>query len=316
MRDVFHVAVVMCAVLLVFPLMALSTAPKGEQVSVSVMAGYSEKKIKTDSFKVLLHDQNKTVKMSDEDYIFGVVAAEMPASFETEALKAQAVAAYSFACRRRTENADREYDITTDPKVDQSFMSEEKAREKWGDSADGYTQKIRSAVKSVSGQTVNYKGGVALTLYHAISSGTTESSAAVFGGEYEYLTCVDSVWDKLSPDYLSKVSFSLEELNKALGDKCKLSSVNDIRVSQVSKTGCVSKVKVGSSELTGEELRKALSLRSLNFTAEVSSDKLLFTVKGYGHGVGMSQYGANYMAKQGNSYKEILTYYYKGTTVG
>ena len=270
-----------------------------------------------DSFRVLIADTGEIKNMSAEDYIFGVVAAEMPALYEKEALKAQAIAAYSFALRRRAASDNKNYDISTDFTVDQSYVSEEEIKAKWGEKAEEYSNKIRSAVKEVKGLAVCYKDEVALTPYHAISCGTTESSKDIWGGSYSYLVSVDSVWDKLAKNYLSSESFSAEEIKSKLGNgyTYKGDSSGWISVTEKTKYGSVKKVKVCGKEISGEDLRKALGLRSLNFTVEYKNSNFTFTVKGYGHGVGMSQNGADYMAKQGSDYKEILEYYYSGCKV-
>ena len=314
MKKICYTAILLCALLLILPLAAVG---KSQNIlhtkDNNTKAVYSEEKIKSDSFRVYIAESEKIETMSSEDYIFGVVAAEMPALYESEALKAQAVAAYSFACRRRAQNSDREYDISTDPTLDQSFISETAALEKWGDNGEKYKDKIHSAVKSVLGQTVNYNGEVALALYHAVSSGKTESSKEIWGGEYEYLSSVDSVWDKLSPNYLSDSTLSLEELNTKLGGGLDFSK-REIKLT-ASKIGTVKSLNICGKEIQGDDFREKLSLRSSNFTVTIKDNTVSIAVKGYGHGVGMSQFGADYMAKQGSNYKEILMHYYKGATV-
>ena len=317
MKNSIFTSIILAVLLLIFPLFALSTGKGADEDNVALKPVYKKENIKSESFKVLNFENGKINEMSAEDYITGVVAAEMPALYETEALKAQAVAAYSFALRRRAENKDKDYDITTNPAIDQSFIGDELLREKWGDKAEEYEEKIRSAVKAVAGQTVNYKGEVALTLYHAVSSGKTESSKEVWGGSYDYLVGVDSVWDKLSPNYLSSVSLTLQEFKKSLGEEYSLvKSDSDIKILSKSKNGSVKKLSICGKEISGEELRGKLKLKSLCFTYKIKEEKIEFTVMGYGHGVGMSQFGADYMAKQGADYKEILKHYYKGVSVG
>lgn len=315
MKNTICIALVLMLVLLVAPLFSL----KAEQKTIkkeSVTAVYTAAKVKTEEFKVLLGDSGEVVKMPSEDYVFGVVAAEMPALYEAEALKAQAVAAYSFAIRRKAENKDKEYDISTDPKVDQAYISKEAATEKWGENAPIYIDKISAAVKAVSGKTVNYKGEVALTLYHAISSGKTENAKAVWGGDIKYLCSVDSISDKLSPDYLSTLELTSDELANKLGGEYNFSSSSsDIKITEQTDIGTVKKIKICGKEISGNEIREKLNLRSTNFTVDYKDGKYIFSVKGYGHGVGMSQYGANYMAKQGADYIEILKHYYKGVTI-
>lgn len=313
MRKIFYIAVFFTALLLVLPLLALKSQPKAVTTAKSnpLSMPYTTKE-KVNSFRVLFPDSEKIEIMSKDEYIFGVVAAEMPASYEAEALKAQAVAAYSFACVRKEQNRDKDYDISTDALVDQSYIDRQSARQKWGENYKEYEEKIMNAVKAVSGKTVKYKGQTAQTLYHAISGGKTENSADIWGGKCEYLVSVDSVWDKLSPNYLSVASFGFDQLKEILG--CDFSS-GEIKT-QTTKSGTVKSIVAGGKEVSGDAVREKLKLRSANFSVKVTETGATFEVKGYGHGVGMSQYGADYMAKQGSDYLEILKYYYKNVTVG
>lgn len=272
----------------------------------------SEKKM----LRVLRRESGEVEEMSVEDYLFSVVAAEMPALYETEALKAQTVAAYTYAMRK-AEASDKDYDITDDSSVDQAFTSRDKAREKWGENADTYEEKIRSAVKSVLYETVTYNGKLILAAYHAISSGKTENAADIWGGEYSYLVSVESAGDKLSPNYLSIVTFTEEEFKEKLSDLVSLSGDAASWFGDIGKTdsGSVMTAVVGGKAVSGGEIRKALSLRSSNFDLSYADGAFTFTVRGYGHGIGMSQYGAHYLAQQGKNYKEILLHYYPGCKV-
>lgn len=272
----------------------------------------SEKK----TLRVLRRESGEVEEMSVEDYLFSVVAAEMPALYETEALKAQTVAAYTYAMRK-AEASDKDYDITDDSSVDQAFTSRDKAREKWGENADTYEEKIRSAVKSVLYETVTYNGKLILAAYHAISSGKTENAADIWGGEYSYLVSVESAGDKLSPNYLSIVTFTEEEFKEKLSDLVSLSGDAASWFGDIGKTdsGSVMTAVVGGKAVSGGEIRNALSLRSSNFDLSYADGVFTFTVRGYGHGIGMSQYGAHYLAQQGKNYKEILLHYYPGCKV-
>lgn len=272
----------------------------------------SEKK----TLRVLRRESGEVEEMSVEDYLFSVVAAEMPALYETEALKAQTVAAYTYAMRK-AEASDKDYDITDDSSVDQAFTSRDKAREKWGENADTYEEKIRSAVKSVLYETVTYNGKLILAAYHAISSGKTENAADIWGGEYSYLVSVESAGDKLSPNYLSIVTFTEEEFKEKLSDLVSLSGDAASWFGDIGKTdsGSVMTAVVGGKAVSGGEIRNALSLRSSNFDLSYADGAFTFTVRGYGHGIGMSQYGAHYLAQQGKNYKEILLHYYPGCKV-
>lgn len=273
----------------------------------------TEKKLQ---FKVLIKDTEEIITMDCDEYIFGVVAAEMPALYSEEALKAQAVAAYTFAYSRSIANKDKDYDITTDFTIDQSFIKREDARKKWGNSADKYEEKIDNAVKSVSGEIMTYNNKPITAVYHAVSSGKTEKAEDIWGSKVSYLQSVDSNWDKDSDNYKSSEAFTISELKEKLAIK-NFKGKNSEIIGKAEKTGCgtVKTIKLYGQSFSGADIRKILDLRSANFTVSLKDDKIVFSVIGYGHGVGMSQNGANCMAKEGKSYKEILTHYYKGVKI-
>lgn len=277
----------------------------------------TEQSANGETVKIKLTETGQTVTLSAEDYIFGVVAAEMPALYENEALKAQAVAAYTYYINKKEAYAAEEFDITDDYTADQSFISVTAAREKWGDGADEYENKIRSAVKAVLGKRVLYDGKPANTVYHAISYGVTENCAEAWGSEVAYLTSVDSSWDKLEKNYLSEKTYTAAELNELLNGVAAISNPEENSITDIVRTaaGGVKTLNVAGVSLGGGDFRKLLSLRSANFEVSFNSGSYTFTTKGYGHSLGMSQYGAHYLALQGKNYKEILQHYYKGCTV-
>lgn len=270
-----------------------------------------------DTFKIFDKESNTVIEMTAEEYIFGVTAAEMPALYNEEALKAQAVAAYTFALYRREENADKDYDITTDHTADQSFITEEKARERWGDKADEYVEKLKKVINEVKGLAITYDGKPILAVYHAISSGRTENCRDIWGNDPPYLKAVDSSFDRLCPNYISKLTVSKEEFCEKLSGKVEFSgNPNEyISIKEQTESGTVRTVAVCGKEISGAEIRSVFSLRSSNFEVSYNDGAFTFTVYGYGHGVGLSQFGADYMAKQGSDFKEILTHYYSGCKV-
>lgn len=317
MKKTAVILLILSMFMITFPLLSLKTKKTAEEI-VDTKANYSAQKVEKESFKVLFKESQKIEEMSNEDYIFSVVAAEVPANFEVEAIKAQAVAAYSFALRRKAYNNSekKDYDISADPKTDQSYISLKDARTGWGSKADEYEEKIRKAVKEVLGVAVLYKDEVALTLYHATSCGKTEAISDIFGGKADYLVSRDSVWDKLAPTYLSTEKKSLDDLKKLFSlTDYKGKAENFIKITEKTKNGTIKRAELGGKEFSGEEIREKLSLKSMNFVVKASGENIIFTVYGYGHGVGMSQNGANYLAKQGYDYKEILKHYYKGVTI-
>ncbi|MBR5922294.1 MAG: stage II sporulation protein D [Clostridia bacterium] len=260
--------------------------------------------------------EEKIVEIGADDYIFGVVAAEMSASAPAEALKAQCVAAYSFALYRQSVRANEEYDLTDSYKTDQSYLSEEKLRERWGEKYGEYASAVRAAVNAVSGEYLSYGGAPALALYHSLSSGRTNSCEEVFGGAKPYLIPVESECDRLSPDYKSVFSFSSDELKEKMSSVCK-SDAKDNLFSDVKKSssGLVLSLNCGGVTLSGSKTAALLTLPSAAFDVEYESGAYTFTCLGRGHGVGMSQYGAQYLAAGGSTYKEILAHYYPGCEI-
>lgn len=257
--------------------------------------------------------QDKVVTLSAREYTAGVVAAEMPVSFGAEALKAQAVAAYSFALYKKARRQNEEYDLTDSFKTDQSYLDAAALKSKWGDSYEENIKIIEAAADAVSGEYLESGGEPALALYCSLSSGKTNSCEDVFGSKLSYLVPVDSVCDTLSPDYKSVLSFSEDELNEKLSSLKKATGGNLLTEIKTADSGVVTEIKFAGVSVSGVKLAGLLGLPSPNFTAEYSSGKYTLVCFGRGHGVGLSQYGANYMANTGSTYREILAHYYPGT---
>ena len=316
MKKLLGFTIFVTIAMLLIPLWALK-----EPKSVSAVAPVASVMDKTEAvqsretFKVL--KDGEIAEFQRSDYIFGVVAAEMPALYHEEALKAQAVAAYTFATVKAAQNSALEYDITSDHTIDQSFITEAEAREKWGDNADEYIAKIKKAVAETEGELICYKGEPITAFYHAISGGKTEDSKNVWGKELPYLKSKLSTGDTLAKNYLTEVTFTAEQLADKLSGEVKLSGEpqNYFGNSKRTEAGTVREINLCGEKLSGFKLQSLLSLRSANFEVKYQEDKFVFTVKGAGHGVGMSQNGANFMANQGSGYKEILTYYYDGCEI-
>ncbi len=245
-----------------------------------------------------------------EDYVIGVVAGEMPASFEVEALKAQAVASRTFALYKKKKSG-TVFDITsgTDSQV---YAKEEEMRKKWGNEYQKYYDKIKRAVDETEGEVLVYKGDLIEAFYFSMSSGSTNDAAGVFGENRDYLKSVTSEYDNASlRGYETSVSFSLEEFKNRLDLSCENVIVNEIRRSE---SHYVEEITICDRKYTGASVRSFLGLRSADFDIEVE-DEIEIVTRGYGHGVGMSQYGANGYAKSGYSYDEILKHYYRGVEI-
>ena len=210
-------------------------------------------------------------------------------------------------------------DVTADSKVDQAFLTKEQIKEKWGNNYEQYAKKLERIISLVKGEYLTYKGEIAQTVYHDTSSGKTETAENMWGSAIEYLTSVQSVGDILNPEYLTKVSVAKDEFVRLLSkNDVKISSdklKSEIEIISRTESGTVLSIKLGDKTLKGTKIREIFNLRSANFDISITDDKVEFTVRGYGHGVGMSQYGANEMAKQGSSYDEILKWYYKGCEI-
>ncbi len=309
MKNLYgYFSVFLCLVLLLLPLIpgkseaaAVNTVP-AEETTEAV-------------FRIKNIDTGEISNINAKDYIIGVVSAEMPALYHEEALKAQAVAAYTFALYRQNENKNNDYDLTTSSSLDQAYIGDDAAKEKWGDEYSLYSEKIAAAVNSVFGQTVTYNGKCALTLYTAISGGKTESAKNLWGEDIAYLTPVESIGDLLSPNYLSSASFTQEQIIEKIPEIKDIPRESWFLTPIYSDSGTVLSMKFGEESIDGSKIRDALGLKSANFDVVFENDAFNFNVRGYGHLVGMSQYGANYMALQGSSYTEILSWYYKGCTV-
>jgi len=282
-------------------------------------------KDKCDTFKVLLSDTQTVIELSELEYICGAVASEMPAIYHEEALKAQAVACYTYALNARNDqkkNPDAALKgayLSSDSSVHQGYKTKDQLKEKWGDKFDTYYNKIESAVKSVLGKVITYDGELITPAFHAISSGKTENASVVWGGEVPYLVSVNSAGDRLSPDYSSTLVLSCEQFTQLASGLEGTAFGGDastwVSSPVVSDAGTVTSITIGGKSFDGCAVRKAFSLRSNCFTIEYKNNSFILNVTGYGHGVGLSQYGADYMSRQGSNYKEILSHYYCGVKI-
>ena len=253
-----------------------------------------------------------------EEYLVGVVAAEMPADFEIEALRAQAVAArtYTLYCAGTGKHADAA--VCTDCRCCQAWKSDQAMRGEWGEGYAARLSRIRSAVYETAGQVLQFKGQAAFTAFHSSSAGFTEDCGAIWSG-LPYLVSVSSPESADSvPNYVSEVSISAPDLCGTLWTACPetdFSGPPGEWVGEITfdRSGRVSEAVIGGQIFTGVKLRELLKLRSTAFTVDYADGFFTFTVTGFGHGVGMSQYGANVMAMDGADYRKILAHYYPGT---
>lgn len=271
-------------------------------------------------FTALTDGETRSVTMAD--WLPGVLAAEMPASFEPEALKAQAVAARTYILSRRALGSDShpEADVCDDPACCTAHLTEDELREKWGENYDAYMSKILAAVQETDGQYLSYGGAAIQAVFHSSSPGQTEDSAALWGA-LPYLVSVSSPETAEDvPNYVTEVEVSVSDFAstlRAAGQDADLSGTPDTWVGDrtLDAGGRVETVVIGGLPISGADMRSLFGLRSAAFTLDYVDGAFLFTVTGYGHGVGMSQYGANVMANAGSGYADILAHYYPGTTL-
>lgn len=273
------------------------------------------------SFRILDESTGEILTVPLREYVRGAVAAEMPASFHTEALKAQAVAAHTYALRSHLEQrkspdpALRGADFSADPSGMKVYITEETARAFYGDMADVYWSKICEAADSVLGYILEYEDEPIVAAYHAISAGRTEAAENVWIGSAPYLQAVDSPGDLLAPDYETDEFFTAEEARSLLLAEYPAMDLsgdpeNWFGPVEYSDSGYITRAEVGGVELHGKDLRRIFDLRSHNMVISPVAGGFSFTVYGYGHGVGLSQYGADFLARQGCTFDEILKTYY------
>ncbi|MCI5656587.1 MAG: stage II sporulation protein D [Candidatus Pseudoruminococcus sp.] len=272
-------------------------------------------------FKILDTSTNEVLTLTDEEFLIGAVAAEMPPSYETEALKAQCVATYTCYAKKRADERDNPHeelngaDFSADLSKKQVYLTPDRMKEDCGENYEEIYSKYKGVVECVKGEVLTYKGELITCTYFAISSGKTDSFKDIFGKDLPYLTAVSSPYDAFAPNYKSEKNISEEDFKKAFeksSDKVDFSEKADKWISNIKLTdsGSVKSIKIGGIEFSGSKVREILGLRSACFSIKYDNE-FQFEVKGYGHNVGMSQYGANEMAKEGIGYKGILEHYYK-----
>lgn len=276
------------------------------------------------SYRVLRTGTGETEEVSVRDYLIGAVAAEMPASYCPEALKAQAVASHTYAERIRRQNAANPdpalngADFSDDSRFYQAFASEAELRAQWGDQFRIYYNKVAAAVDAVSDLLICWEDEPIVAAFHAVSPGRTEDAGAVWGTALPYLVPVSSDADCSAPSFAEKVTLPPETVRNALlSAEPALSLPEDpakwFAEAECTESGTVLQMHCGTAVLSGSRLREALGLRSACMTVSYEDGLFTFRTKGFGHGVGMSQFGAGKMAARGSGFREILLHYYPGT---
>lgn len=255
---------------------------------------------------------NSIEEIPMEEYIIGVLAGEMPISFDIEALKAQAVASRSYVMKKMAYNKDKDYDVV-DTIDNQVYLDKEYLKQAWNNSYVENINKLKKAVLDTTGEYLEYDGQVVEAFFFSTSCGKTENASEVFGQDAAYLKSVDSSFEEgVSPLFEKTIYLTKTDFCEKLNVNCNNLSVN---VLDTTTTGRVKNISINNTTFTGENFRKLLNLYSSYFKIDINNNEVKITTKGYGHGVGMSQYGALALALNGKNYEEILKYYYQGVEI-
>ena len=274
------------------------------------------------TIKLLHTDTNQIEEIDFDTYLYGVVASEMPASYEMEALKAQAIVARTYTLYKIKNGSKHDgADICDSPLCCQAWISKENRMARWDDDIkEEYWSKIVEAVDSTSGKYITYNGEVINAFFHSNSGGMTEMPINVWGGDFPYLQIVSTSGEEAYSGYSSEVEVSKDELIQKMLEKysnfqIKFDEINCIQILDLTESGRVKTMKIGNVSLSGVDVRKIFGLKSAMFTFEIVGDTIKFKVTGYGHGVGLSQSGSDSLAKQGLNYEQIIKHYYKDVEI-
>lgn len=277
-------------------------------------------------FKILDTSSGKVMAVDDRSFLYGAIVSEMSPTAPIEALKAQGVAAYTYYSKLRAQQRQKPNsslngaDFSADTQNWQIYVTKEQMQSRWGDSFDTNYKKLTDIVNAIYGQVIENNGDLIDATYFAISAGQTEASEDVWGGKRSYLVSVASPGDAFAGGYQTTVTMKSDQFKAATlkaAPKANLGGDPSTWIGETKRTavGSVTSILIGGSSVPGNTARTAFGLRSANFTVSYANGSFTFLVKGYGHGVGMSQTGAEYMANQGSNYKQILSWYYPNTTL-
>lgn len=297
------VIIVILSIILI-PYLVVTLFIKDENIKFSIVSNQI--------VRVKREKENTIINVPLEEYVVHVLAGEMPASFEEEALKAQAVAARSYVLRKINKNKEKKYDVV-DTVSDQVYVDDETLKKNWGKNYEKNLNKMKKAVIETKGEYLTYNDEIIQAFFFSTSSGKTENSEEVFTTALPYLVSVDSSWDDISPVFNDSKTISLSDfytkLNLAYNKNL------TYKIKNYNKSGTIKNVIINGKTFKATVVRTKLSLRSANFEIKQDGSNVIVNTKGFGHGVGMSQYGALAMAKQGKKYDEILKYYYQGVEI-
>lgn len=270
-------------------------------------------------------DMNKIEEINIEEYLYGVLSSEMPSTFDEESLKAQAIAARTYVIYKMENDitsGHKNAAVCTNSAHCQAYTSYDNLKKNKGENwiKSDYV-KVKKAVDETKGEIIAYNGKAILPLYFSTSSGKTENSKDVFSTQYPYLVSVESPYEDKSPKYVTKYSINKNKFIECLKNSYPNINLslykieNQVKILDRTEGGCVKTIQIGNIKLSGTDMRKIFNLNSANFSIKYNNNQMKFTVKGYGHGVGMSQWGAEGMAKEGYKYYDILLHYFKNTDI-
>ena len=296
--------IIMTCIVLIIPLLITKIIKKEKT---------QEKKYKLEKnieVRLKRESKNKIEKIPIEKYLIGVLAGEMPVSYDIEALKAQAVAARTYTINKIEQNKEKDYDLV-DTTNDQVYKDEAELKEVWKEKYEQNVKKIKQALKQTKGEYMIYEGKPIHAFFFSTSSGATENCKDVFGENLPYLVSVSSIWDENSPSYNGELTLTKTEFCEKLQVNCDNLNINIER----NATNSIKQISINDKIIKGTDLRFKLGLKSTNLEIEQKENDIIIKSKGYGHGVGMSQYGAKELANNGYKYDEILKYYYRGIEI-
>lgn len=326
MKGIFFAFISLIIALLLIPLFIISSCDMQVPQRKNV---YEDKILESDlKINVFNHETKEIMEFDLEEYVSHVVAAEVPATFELEALKAQAVAARTFAIWREMSQGKEGHpshpgaSLCTSHTHCQEWLPLEELTNRHGMFwVTTHWPKIQEAVEATTGIIMTYDMQPIEPLYHSTSGGKTENSEDVFASALPYLRSVSSPYEERSPVLVDQKQVSIKSFIQGLKERERDFKINErdisseIKILETSSGGSVKTIEIGNKRFTGSQIRQIFELRSADFAVDVGKDTITFTTRGYGHGVGMSQWGANGMAEQGNSYQEILKHYYQGVVL-
>ncbi|WP_244980265.1 stage II sporulation protein D [Clostridium gasigenes] len=322
------VSIVVIIATIAMPMMAIKASSKENpkpKIEDGVISKNTSVQLDGEStVKVFITAENKVEEVDLEEYIISVVSSEMPANFETEALKAQAIAARTYLATKKVKPCEKASGGEICDSIHcQVYMNKESRIEKWaGSDGKGNWEKIKEAVDATKGKVLSYNGELVMyPQFFSTSSGKTEKAIDVFSNDLPYLVSAESSGEEIAPKFETDLSINIDEFINIINTKYNKAGLtrenikSNIEIISRSESGGVKEIRIGTEKIKGTDFRMLLKLNSTNFKFEITESEVKFSCKGYGHGVGMSQWGANVMAKEGQKYDYILKHYYTGVDI-